>query len=102
MKIILLGLAFALSLPGADKRPYFVHLSFKFTLQLINGISSDLQKLLKYFNSTAIGAYFRILLELFGAGWTTVFPNNLALYLNDLKLLVFLILFLILVASFFK
>ena len=42
MKIILLGLAFALSLPGADKRSYFVHLSFKFTLQLINGISSDL------------------------------------------------------------
>ena len=28
MKIILLGLAFALSLPGADKRPYFG--SFKF------------------------------------------------------------------------
>ena len=71
-------------------------------MQLINGISSDLQKLLKYFNSTEIGACFRNSLELFGAVWTTVFPNNLALYLNDLKLLVFLMLFLILVVSFFK
>ena len=66
--MILLGLSFVLSLPAADKTQYFVHLSFNSILQLINGISSDLQKLLKYFNGTAIIAFFRILLALFGAG----------------------------------
>ena len=68
VKMILLGLSFVLSLPAADKTQYFVHLSFNSILQLINGISSDLQKLLKYFNGTAIIAFFRILLALFGAG----------------------------------
>ena len=46
-------------LPAADKTHYFVHLSFNSTLQLINGISSDLQKLLKYFNGTTIVAFLK-------------------------------------------
>ena len=51
---------------------------------------SDLQKLRKYFNANI--AIFRIILACFGEGGTTVFPNNLALYLKDLKLLVLAIL----------
>ena len=46
VKIILLELASSLSAPVTDKTQYFVHLSFNSTLQLINVISSDLQKLL--------------------------------------------------------
>ena len=88
VKIILLGLAFVLSLPAADRTQHFVHLSSNYTLQLINGISSNLQKLLKHFNGTATVAYFRIPLVLFGLGWP-LFPNNLALYLKDLKSSVF-------------
>ena len=91
VKIILLAfsLSLPLPLPFADKRQYFVHLSFKSTFQLINGISSDLQQLLKYYNSTAIASFFRIPLELFRLGWATVFPNNIALHFKDLKLSVF-------------
>ena len=62
---------------------YFFHLSFNSTLILINGISSDLQKLLKYLNSTAIVAFFKIPF----APSASVFSNNLALYSKDLKLL---------------
>ena len=50
VKIILLGSASVLSLPFPDKAQLFNHLSFNSTLQLINGISSDLQKSLRYFN----------------------------------------------------
>ena len=39
---------------AADKAQYFIHLSFNSPLQFINGISSDLQKLLKYFNGAAV------------------------------------------------
>ena len=48
-------------------------------------ISSDLQKLLRYFNGTAIVVFFNIPF----APSATVFPNNLALYSKDLKLKVF-------------
>ena len=65
-----------ISAPAADKTQHFVHLSFNSILQLINDISSDLQKLLKCFNDTAIVAFFRILF----AQSASVFPNNLALY----------------------
>ena len=58
-----------------------------------------ISKLLKYFNGAAIVVFFRIPLAWFGVGWTTVFPNNLALYLKDLKLLVLTISALKLVAS---
>ena len=57
------------------------------TLQLVNKISSDLQKLCKYFNDTAIVA----LLKIPCAPSVTVFPNNLALYSKDLKVLLFAI-----------
>ena len=81
-KIILLELATSslssLATSSTDKAQCFVHLSFNSTSQLINGISSDLQKLLWYFNSTAIAAFSRIPSAAFGAGWATVFANNLA------------------------
>ena len=80
-----------LSLPAADKTQYFVNLSFDSTLQSINDNSSDLQKLLKYFNATAIVALFRIPLVWFGLGWAAVHHNNLTLYLKDLKLSMFII-----------
>ena len=73
VKLLLLGLPL-LSLPAAA-----VHLSFNSTLQLINGILSDLQNLLKYFNGTAIVQFFRVPLVRFGKDWATVFYNNLAL-----------------------
>ena len=76
-----------LSLAPAEKTQYFVHLSFSSTLQLINGISSDLQKLLKYF----IAAFLQIPFATFDVGWATVFYNNLVLYLKELKLSVFAI-----------
>ena len=58
-KIILCEyLLLTLSAPAADKTQYFVRLSFNSTLQLINGISSDLQILIKYFNGTEIMAFF--------------------------------------------
>ena len=81
MKIILLGLIFVLSLPAEEKTQHFVHLSFNSTFQWINDISSDLQKLLKYFEDTAIVAFFRILLAWFEVARATVFPNKLVLSL---------------------
>ena len=90
LRVILLGLAFSLSTPDEGKTQYFVHLSFNSTLRLINGILSDLQKVLEHFNGTAILAFFRIPF----VPSTSVFPNNLFLYLKDLKLLVFAILLL--------
>ena len=58
-------------------------------MQLINGISSDFQKLLRYFNGTVIVEFFRTPLAAFGAGWAILFSNSLALYLKYLKILVF-------------
>ena len=91
VKIISITLASSLilfSLPATDKTQYFLHLTFNSTQQLINCISSDLQKLLKYFNGTAIAAFFKISF----APSATLFPNNLALYLKDLKLSLFSVL----------
>ena len=60
------------------------HFSIEFIessiLQLINGISSDPQKFLKYFNGTAIFTPFFIPL-------LSVLPIILALYLNEKELL---------------
>ena len=50
VKITSLGSASVLSLPFPDKAQWFNHSSFNSTLQLINGISRDLQKILRYFN----------------------------------------------------
>ena len=54
VKIMLLRSASVLSLLFAAKTEYFVYLSFNSTLILINGTSSDVQKLLGYFNDTEI------------------------------------------------
>ena len=63
---------------------------------------SDLQKLFKYFNDIVIFAFSRIPLAPSGAGWGSVFPNNLALNSKDLKLLSLEILALKLVALSFE
>ena len=68
MKIILV-LSSILSLPAADKTQYLARLSFNSILELINGTSSVLRKLLKLLiNGTAIVVFFRIPLALFGVG----------------------------------
>ena len=59
----------------ADKTEWFVHSSFNYTLHLISGISSDLRKLLRYFNGTAAAMFFKIPSSL----TASVFANNLAL-----------------------
>ena len=78
-----ISLSLRLSLSPADKTQNFAHLSFNSTLQLTNGISSNLPRFLKYFNSTAIVAFFRTPLAWFGLGWDSLFPNNVSLYLTD-------------------
>ena len=83
--LALASLAISLSLSSAGKTQYFDYLIFNSTFQLINDISSDLQTLLRYFNGTAMVAFFRIPLAALGTGGTAVFPNNLALYLKDLN-----------------
>ena len=83
MKTILLESMLLISpVPAADKRQYFVHLSFNSILQLTNGILSGLQKLPEHFNGTAIFVFSRIPF----ATWATVFPINLDLEMKDLKL----------------
>ena len=74
---------------------WFIHLSFDSPLQPINGVSSDLQKLLKYFNDITNTVFFKIPFT----SSALVFPNNLALYFGNLKLLPSSILALNLVAS---
>ena len=59
VKILSSSLALTL-LTSAAKTHCLVHLSSNSTLQLINDISSDLQKILRYFNGTAIVSFFRI------------------------------------------
>ena len=60
VKIILSESAPSSLTPVGAKTQCFVHLRFNSTLQIVNGISSDLQKLLRYFNGTAIVGFFRI------------------------------------------
>ena len=76
-----------LATQSTDQTQCFVHLSFSSTLQLINAISSDLQKLFRYFNGTAVVAFLKVP----HSSSISVFLNNLALYLKDLKLTVFVI-----------
>ena len=81
VKIVLLELALLCSTTPEAKTQSFIHLSLNMTLQLINDISNDCQKLLRYFNGTVIVAFFRI--KLFPSA--TVFSNNFGLYWKDLK-----------------
>ena len=46
------------------KMQFLFHVNETSTLQLINGISNDLQKLLKYFNGTAIFTPFLLVIRL--------------------------------------
>ena len=54
--IFVINLIFAI----CRKTQYFVHLSFNSTLQLIDGISNDLQILIKCLNGAAILAFSKI------------------------------------------
>ena len=101
VKIIILALSSSLTIlvQPTEKTILHSHLSFNSTLQVINGISSDLQKLCKYFNGTAIVAFLKIPFGGFSADWAALFPNNLTLYLKNLKLSVLAILLLKLFAS---
>ena len=75
VKIILIeSILLTLSAPAAEKTQYFAYLSFSSILQLINGIPSDLQKLLTNFNGRAIVAFFKIPFLLSAP----MFPNSLA------------------------
>ena len=75
--IVKVGLFTLLSALGLQVSIQFsIQFNESSTLQLINGISNDLQKLLKYFNGTAIFTPFFIPFAL-------VLPIRLALYLNE-------------------
>ena len=68
------------ALPSSvDNTHSFFHVNL--ILQLVKGISSDLKKLLKYFNGTTT---FTLLLAILLA--TTGLPNKLTLYLKELEL----------------
>ena len=57
VKVITSESALPSSASAAAKTQYFVLLNLNSTLQLFNGISSYLKKLLRYFNGTAILAF---------------------------------------------
>ena len=64
-----------------DNTHSFFQVKFNLILQLIEGISNDLKKLLKYFNGTTTFTFIlAILLE------TTGLPNKLILYFKELEL----------------
>ena len=80
VKIMLSGFLLKLSLTIIDKTHCFVHLSFNSTLQWFNGISSDVQILLRHVYGAAIVLSSKIPFA------AAVFPINLNLYLKDLPL----------------
>ena len=53
-------------------------------MKLVNGISNDHQKLLRYFNGTTFFVFFMELFALLAA--SAVFHTRAALYLNDWEL----------------
>ena len=65
-----------------DNAHSFFHVKFNLILQLIKGISSDLKKLLKYFNGTTT-----FTLNVATSLLTAESPNKLTLYLKELELL---------------
>ena len=69
--------------PELDKVQSSIQFNLRRLLQLINYISSDLQKLLRYFNGTTILVFFK---KLFPSAASAVFPTRVALYLNDSEL----------------
>ena len=87
--LFLLSSSLTLSLLAVDKTQYAAYLNLNSILQLIDGISNDLQKLLKYFHRTEIDALFinPLFIASFGVVCAILVSNDFALYLTDLKLL---------------
>ena len=85
---LLLAWPLTLASPAAKQSTIFFN-TFNSTFQLVNGISSYLQKLIKYFNfnGTAIVAFLKFPFAPFAA----VFFKNVSLYLTDFNLSVFTI-----------
>ena len=69
--------------PALDKMQSSTQFNSRWILELINRISSDLYKLLKYFNGTTNFVFFTELFVLLTV--SAVFPTMAALYLNDSK-----------------
>ena len=69
--------------PALDKIQSSIQFNSKWILQLINGISSNLQNLLKYFNGKTIFVSFT---KLFPPATPAVFPTGAPFYLNDSEL----------------
>ena len=88
IKIILLGLESEFSVSFQAKTQYFVHLIFNSTLHLINDISRDLKKLPRSFNDIVIVVFIKIIF----AQSAYLLPNDLALYLKELKVQIFTVL----------
>ena len=65
---------------SVDNTHSFFHVKFNLILQLIKGFSSDLKKLLKYFNGTTT---FTLLFAIKPS--RTGLPNNSTLYLKELE-----------------
>ena len=80
-----------LSVPAAAKIQCFFHLSFNSTLQSINDISNDLQKLLIYINGTTLAVFCKILSLWFGLDSTIYSLTNLASCFKDVKASLFAI-----------
>ena len=89
MKVTLLALA------AVVNTQFLIHFSESSIFQLINGISNDLQKLLKYFSGTAIFTPFFV--PLF-----SVAPITLAFYSNEGALLLLVTSALLTTSSLFK
>ena len=70
--------------PAFDKMQPSIQFNSRWILQLINCISNDLQKLLRYFNGTTTFVFFTELFVLLTL--SAVYPARAALYLNDLEL----------------
>ena len=66
---------------SVDNTHSFFHVKFNLILQLIKGISSDMKKLLKYFNGTTTFTVLSVILPS-----RTGSPNKLTLYLKELEL----------------
>ena len=85
VEIILLEIESAFSVPRTDEKQCLVNLNLTYTLQLINGNSSDCQKFLRYFNGTATVDMSETTVASFWANWASLSHINLILYLKDLK-----------------
>ena len=66
---------------SVDNTHSFFHVKFYLILHIIKGISSDLKKLLKYFNGTTTSTFILAILLA-----TTGLPNKLILYFKELEL----------------